>query len=120
LWAANGRAILTNVEPIGNVFAALADPTRRAILEGLRARPRAVADIADDFRISRPAVSQHLKVLQGAGLLRRRRRGRQNFYGLDLRGITVLRNYVDRFWTDVLAAFQAAAIEEADKPPGRK
>jgi DNA-binding transcriptional ArsR family regulator len=108
------------VEAIETVLAALADPTRRAILEGVRARPRPVAEIADDFPISRPAVSQHLKVLQEAGLLRRHRRGRQNFYGLDLRGITVLRNYVDSFWTDVLGAFQAAAIAEADRLSRRK
>ena len=95
---------------------ALADPTRRAILQRLRAQPRAVAEIASDFEVSRPAVSQHIKVLQDAGLLRCHRSGRQNFYALDLRGITVLRGYVESFWDDVLGAFQAAAIEQAGKP----
>jgi len=108
------------VEALGTVLTALADPTRRAILQRLRAKPRPVAEIAEDFHISRPAVSQHLKVLQEAGLLRRTRSGRQNFYGLDLRGITVLRNYVDSFWDGVLGAFQAAAIEEAHRRGRRK
>jgi hypothetical protein len=61
-------------------------------------------------------VSQHIKVLTDAGLLRCHRSGRQNFYALDLRGITVLRGYVESFWDDVLGAFQAAAIEQAGKP----
>jgi DNA-binding transcriptional ArsR family regulator len=102
---------------------ALADPTRRAILQRLRAQPRAVAEIAADFKISRPAVSQHIKILSGAGLLRCRRSGRRNYYALDLRGFTVLRAYVESFWDDVLGAVQAAAIEKAGRPrrrPGRR
>jgi DNA-binding transcriptional ArsR family regulator len=109
------------MEAVGPVLTALADPTRRAIFEGLRGRPRNVAELALDFQISRPAVSQHLKVLQEAGLLRSQRAGRQNFYALDLRGITLLRNYVEGFWDEVLGAFQAAAIEEAAQSvPGDK
>src|SRR5258708_24698480 len=113
---------LTIRDSVGVVLMALADPTRRAILQRLRGQPRAVSEIASDFKVSRPAVSQHLKVLQDAGLLRRHRSGRQNFYALDLRGITILRGYVESFWDDVLGAFQAAAIEagKPSPPPKRK
>jgi DNA-binding transcriptional ArsR family regulator len=108
------------MDAVGPVLIALADPTRRAILQGLRSRPRAVAEIARDFSVSRPAVSQHLKILQDAGLLRCHRTGRQNFYALDLRGMTVVRNYVESFWDEVLGAFQAAAIEQATQKTQRK
>jgi DNA-binding transcriptional ArsR family regulator len=101
------------MDSVGPVLAALADPTRRAIVQGLRVRPRNVREIARELDVSRPAVSQHLKVLHEAGLLRRHRNGRQNFYALDLRGITVLRNYVESFWDGVLGAFQMAAIQQA-------
>jgi DNA-binding transcriptional ArsR family regulator len=95
------------------VLTALADPTRRAILQRLRAAPRAVAEIAADFAVSRPAVSQHIKVLTAAGLLRCRRHGRHNYYALDLRGLAILRGYVESFWDEVLGAVQAAAIDKA-------
>lgn len=98
---------------IGPVFAALADPTRRAILDQVRAQPRSVADVAAAFSISRPAVSQHLRVLQDAGLLRCRRHGRQNFYGIDMRALVLVRSYVEGFWDDALGAFHAAALDES-------
>jgi DNA-binding transcriptional ArsR family regulator len=104
---------------VGSVLAALADPTRRAILESVRSEPRSVSDIASDFDVSRPAVSQHLRVLEDAGLLRSHRSGRQNFYGLDLRGLTLLRTYVESYWGDVLGAFQAAAVRESRKKETR-
>jgi DNA-binding transcriptional ArsR family regulator len=110
--------MLTNMDALGLVLTALADPTRRAILQRLRAQPRAVTAIAADFKVSRPAVSQHIKILTAAGLLRRHRSGRENYYALDLRGISVLRGYVESFWDDVLGAFQAAAIE-AHRPATR-
>jgi DNA-binding transcriptional ArsR family regulator len=97
---------------VGSVLSALADPTRRAILESVRGGPRSVNDIAGDFDVSRPAVSQHLRVLEEAALLRSHRSGRQNFYSLDLRGLTLLRSYVEGYWEDVLGAFQAAAVLE--------
>lgn len=99
----------------GTVLAALADPTRRAILESVRQGPRSVNDIAADFDVSRPAVSQHLRVLTDARLLRPQKRGRNNFYTLDMTGLTVLRSYLESFWTDVLAAFQNAAVQESKK-----
>jgi DNA-binding transcriptional ArsR family regulator len=100
---------------VGNVFAALADPTRRAIFESLKQRPRAVGDIAADFSVSRPAVSQHLRVLVDARLLRRERSGRENYYALDLRGLIALRAYIEGFWDNVLGAFLEAAVQEAEK-----
>jgi DNA-binding transcriptional ArsR family regulator len=98
---------------VGTVLAALAEPTRRAILECLRQAPRSVMDIAENFDISRPAVSQHLRILEDAGLLRSQRDGRQNFYGVDMTGMAVLRKYVESFWDDVLGAFHAAALERS-------
>ena len=98
---------------VANVLTALADPTRRAIVESVRRQPRAVNDIARQFEVSRSAISQHLRVLEEARLLRSERSGRQNFYALDPRGLTILRTYLDGFWDDVLGAFQAAAIRES-------
>ena len=100
---------------IDSVFLALADPTRRAIFEAVRRGPRTVGDIAGSFDVSRPAVSQHLKVLEAARLVRSHRSGRNNFYGLDMHGLTMLRSYVESFWDDVLGAFQAAAVKESKK-----
>ena len=100
---------------IDTVLAALADPTRRAIFESVRHGPRSVGDIAGKFDVSRPAVSQHLRVLANAQLVRPHRSGRNNYYGLDLHGLTLLRNYVESFWDDVLGAFQAAAVRDSKK-----
>jgi DNA-binding transcriptional ArsR family regulator len=104
---------------VGTVLNALADPTRREILERVRERPRAVTDIASTLSVSRPAVSQHLRVLRDAGLLRSHRSGRENFYGLEVKGLIALRTYVESFWSDVLGAFQAAAVVEAKTRKGR-
>jgi DNA-binding transcriptional ArsR family regulator len=100
------------MEMVDSVFSALSHPTRRALLESVRDRPKSVAEIAKAFRVSRPAVSQHLRILENARLLRCQRSGRQHFYGLDLHGLNHLRSYVEHFWDDVLEAFQAAAISE--------
>ena len=100
---------------VAQVLEALADPTRRAIVEAVRRRPRAVNDIASDFTVSRPAISQHLRVLEESRLLRSERSGRQKFYSVDLYGLTLLRNYLEGFWEDVLGAFQAAAVRESRK-----
>ena len=100
------------------MLSALADGTRRGILESVRNGPLSVAAIAANFKVSRPAVSQHLRVLTEARLVRSHRSGRQNFYGIDLRGLSALRAYVETFWDDVLGAFQAAAITESKKKGG--
>jgi DNA-binding transcriptional ArsR family regulator len=88
-------------------LAALADPTRRAVLERLRTRPRSVKTIAQGMPVSRPAVSQHLKVLKEAGLVADRAEGNRRVYYIDPDGIGALRGWLDQFWDAALAAFQA-------------
>jgi DNA-binding transcriptional ArsR family regulator len=92
-----------------NGFSALADPTRRAILERLARGPRAVGELAGEFPVSRPAVSQHLKVLKDAGLVSDERDGNRRLYRVDPRGIGTMRAYFESFWSDALAAFKQAA-----------
>lgn len=94
---------------------ALADPTRRSIFERLADGPRAVGELASGFPVSRPAVSQHLKVLKDAGLVVDRADGRRRVYAVDPAGLTAMRDWLDRFWDRALAAY-AAAVEEKDRP----
>jgi DNA-binding transcriptional ArsR family regulator len=94
---------------------ALGDPTRRAIFERLARGPTAVGEIARDLPVSRPAVSQHLKVLKEAGLVSDRRQGTRRLYQLDPRGIGALRAYFDQFWNHALAAFKAAAEQTSEE-----
>jgi DNA-binding transcriptional ArsR family regulator len=93
---------------------ALGDPTRRAIFERLAERPSAVGELAGELPVSRPAVSQHLKVLKDAGLVIDRAAGTRRIYQLDPTGVEALRAYLDRFWNRALAAFQAA-VEQRDE-----
>jgi DNA-binding transcriptional ArsR family regulator len=93
-------------------FAALADPTRREIFERLARRPLAVGEIAEGMPVSRPAVSQHLKVLKEAGLVTMRTEGTRNVYQIDFRAIASMRAYLDRFWNRALAAFKDAVEKE--------
>jgi len=90
-------------------MSALGDPTRRAIFELLADGPRPVGEIARDLPVSRPAVSQHLKVLEEAGLVTDRQIGTRRLYQLDPDGVSALRAYLDRFWNRALTAFKAAA-----------
>lgn len=92
-----------------NGVAALGDATRRAIFERLRRGPMAVGDIAEGLPVTRPAVSQHLRVLKEAGLVSERREGTRRLYRLDPRGIGELRAYFDEFWSVALENFKAAA-----------
>ena len=94
-----------------SVLNALGDPTRRAILERLREGARAVGEIARDLPVSRPAVSQHLRVLKHAGLVHDRRDGTRRLYELDERGMADLRAYLDGFWETGLAGLKAATEE---------
>jgi DNA-binding transcriptional ArsR family regulator len=94
---------------------ALGDGTRRLILERLRGGPRAVGELAAELPVSRPAVSQHLRVLKEAGLVTERRNGTRRLYRVDTDGLAEVRDYLESFWTDVLAAFEAAAKAEAEK-----
>lgn len=93
-------------------LAALADPTRRTVFETLRRGPRSVGDLARGLPVSRPAVSQHLRVLKNAGLVRERRVGTRNFYSVDGDGLAELRDYFEGFWDEALAAFKDAAERE--------
>src|SRR5689334_11370663 len=95
-------------------FAALADPTRRAIFERLARRALAVSEVAEGLPVSRPAVSQHLRVLKDAGLVSDRAEGTRRVYQVDPRGVQAMRSYLDKFWDRALAAFKAAAEEEKD------
>ena len=87
------------------VLHALADPTRRALLERLREGSRCVAELAADATVSRPAVSQHLRVLRDAGLVRSARVGRRQLYSLDPRGFEPLEQYLEWWWGGVLRAY---------------
>jgi DNA-binding transcriptional ArsR family regulator len=95
-------------------LSALADPTRRRVLERLRAGPKSVGTIARGLPVSRPAVSQHLKVLKDAGLVTDTPRGNARIYSIDPKGLAQLRRWLDQFWDDELAAFKAEA--EASAP----
>jgi DNA-binding transcriptional ArsR family regulator len=87
----------------------LGDGTRRAIFERLVERPHAVGELADDLPISRPAVSQHLRVLKDAGLVSDRAEGTRRVYAVNTAGLEMLRTDLDRFWTHALAAFKTVA-----------
>jgi DNA-binding transcriptional ArsR family regulator len=91
---------------------ALADPTRRSVLEQLRGGPRAVGEIAARLPVSRPAVSQHLRVLKEAGLVTERQNGTRRLYRVDPDGLAGLREYLDGFWEEALASFKATAEAE--------
>ncbi len=93
-------------------FAALGDPTRLQVFQLVSRRPLSVADIAAELPVSRPAVSQHLRVLKDAGLVTERREGTRRLYRLDPDGLGELRDYFDDFWTEALAGFKAAAERE--------
>lgn len=97
---------------INNALAALADPTRRAVFERLRPGPRSVGDIAKGMPVSRPAVSQHLKVLKDAGLVTDRAEGTRRVYSIDPHGLGAMRAWLDRMWGDALEAFVAEVERE--------
>ena len=92
----------------GDALSALGDPTRRVIFERLAERPQAVVDLARGLPVSRPAVSQHLRVLKDVGLVRDEPAGNRRIYQLDPAGLAAVRAYFDRFWTTALASYKAA------------
>jgi DNA-binding transcriptional ArsR family regulator len=94
---------------VDDVLDALGDPTRRAVLELLRGGERPVGELAAVLPVSRPAVSQHLRILRGAGLVSERRDGTRRLYRVDPDGLAALRTYLETYWNDVLAAFKGAA-----------
>lgn len=98
-----------------DVWSALGDPTRRAIVECLAERPRAVGELADELPVSRPAVSQHLKVLKNAGLVSERTAGTRRIYRLNPAGVAALRDQLDTFWNRALAGYQDVAEDQAEE-----
>ncbi len=104
---------MTNAE---RVLTALADPTRRLIVERLAAGPRSVGEIAAGMSVSRPAVSQHLKVLKEAWVVTDHAEGTRRVYQIDPAGLGVMRQWLDRFWDAALESFRA----EAEAHPGDK
>jgi len=103
----------------GSALAVLADPTRRRVFERLRHGPRAVNLIAAGLPVSRPAVSQHLKVLKSAGLVEERNEGVRRIYSLRREGLLELREWLDSFWDDALEAFKLEA-ERSHKARGSR
>jgi DNA-binding transcriptional ArsR family regulator len=97
---------------------ALADPTRRTIYELVRVRPRSVAELAANVTVSRPAVSQHLGVLERARLVRHRKQGTRHVYQPDPAGLAPLREYVESLWDDVLTAFAASGEDRGGTGDG--
>ena len=100
-----------------SMWAALGDPTRREIFERLADRPRAVGELAAGLPISRPAVSQHLRVLKDAGLVSDRPVGTRRVYQVDPAGVAALRAQLDRFWSKALASFKEVVEQPADGTP---
>jgi DNA-binding transcriptional ArsR family regulator len=99
----------------GKALSALADPTRRRVFERLKSGPKAVVVIARGMPVSRPAVSQHLKALKDAGLVADRSEGTRRVYFIDPNGLGELRRWLDQFWDEALAAFQAEVERGASK-----
>lgn len=98
------------------ILSALADPNRRRIIEHLRTGPQAVRTLAQALPVSRPAVSQHLKVLCDAGLLRARKDGTRRIYALCPDAVESLRAYLDALWSDALASYAEEAAKQGRKP----
>ena len=98
-------------------IAALGDPTRRAIFESLARRPKAVGELAAELPVSRPAVSQHLRVLKEAGLVTDRADGTRRIYQIRQQGVQAIHGYLDQMWRQAMAAFQAEAARAAGRAP---
>lgn len=104
---------------IGASLDALGDPTRRAVLERLSHEPRSVTDVAEGLPVSRPAVSQHLRVLLDAGLVQAERAGRQHLYSVRPAGLAELRAWLDGFWGTAMKSYAdavRAAVQEEERP----
>ena len=104
---------------VSHALSALADPTRRAVFERLAGGPKAVGEVAHGLPVSRPAVSQHLKVLKDAGLVQDRAEGARRVYQIDPAGLGAVRAWLDQFWERALQAFQAeveADLEQRKDP----
>jgi len=106
------------VETYGSAaIAALGDPTRRAIFESLARKPKAVGELAAELPVSRPAVSQHLRVLKEAALVTDRADGTRRIYQVQQQGVQAIHGYLDQMWGQAMAAFQAEAERAASRAP---
>jgi DNA-binding transcriptional ArsR family regulator len=101
----------------GDALGVLGDPTRRAIIARLAERPRAVGELADELPVSRPAVSQHLKVLKSAGLVTDRAAGTRRIYRLNPAGVAALRDQLETFWNRALAGYQDLVEQPEEEKP---
>ena len=101
----------------GGAWAALGDPTRRAIVESLAERPRAVGELAEQLPVSRPAVSQALKVLKDAGLVTERAAGTRRIYRLNPTAVAALRDQLDTFWSRALASYGDTVERSTEEEP---
>jgi DNA-binding transcriptional ArsR family regulator len=115
----NGRVVSISLPLVlayrADGWTALGDPTRRAIFERLADHPRAVGELASELPVSRPAVSQHLKVLKDAGLVIDRPVGTRRVYQLNPDGVGVLRAQLDRFWNQALAAYKQVVEQPTEE-----
>ena len=102
------------------MLSALADPTRRAIFERLAKSPGSVGEIAHELPVSRPAVSQHLKVLKSAGLVSDQAAGTRRVYSVNPAGIAAIRDYFEQFWQQSLSRFAAAASQQSAPSPSKQ
>jgi DNA-binding transcriptional ArsR family regulator len=103
-----------------SALSALADPTRRRVFERLKLGPKPVGALARGLPVSRPAVSQHLKVLKEAGLVADRPEGTRRVYYIDPQGLGALRGWLDQFWNQALASFQAEVERAANDEQGKE
>jgi DNA-binding transcriptional ArsR family regulator len=108
---------MANGNPALTALGALGDPTRRLIFERLVERPWAVGDLASRLPVSRPAVSQHLRVLKSVGLVTETAEGARRVYRIDPRGIGTMRDWLDSFWADRLESFKSFADSQEDDQP---
>jgi DNA-binding transcriptional ArsR family regulator len=106
---------MANIRYALSSLSALGDPTRREVFERIAERPRPVGDLARGLSVTRPAVSQHLKVLKEAGLVREVAEGTRRIYHIDPRGVGAMREWLDRHWREALAAFQEYADDVYEK-----
>ena len=102
------------------MLAALADPTRRAIFERLAKAPGSVGEVARELPVSRPAVSQHLKVLKAAGLVSDQAEGTRRVYSVNPAGIAAIRDYFEQFWQQALSRFAAVASQQITATPSQQ
>lgn len=110
----SGNLRLVSTDRAGESFDALGDGTRRAIVERLASRPHAVGELAGVLPVSRPAVSQHLKVLKDAGLVTEQAEGTRRIYRLEPAGVAAMRDQLDAYWRDALAQFADLAADSTD------